>query len=44
MRFLGMFCDIVLEVDQNILVVDLLLMIYVYGGNILKDIFVFDVY
>lgn len=43
-RFPGMSRDIALEVDQNIPAADLLSTIHAHGGNILKDILVFDVY
>ncbi len=43
-RFPGMSRDIALEVDQNIPAADLLSTIHAYGGNILKDTLVFDVY
>lgn len=42
--FPGMSRDIALEVDQNIPAADLLSTIHAYGGNILKDTLVFDVY
>lgn len=43
-RFLGVICDIVLEVNYEVILFELLFIIYENGEDILNDIFVFDVY